>query len=65
MSAWHKKRKIGIAILMVFLVLLLAGLALLYMKVRHDLNTPFQYHLQARQPSDEDGKEDTAAVSDG
>lgn len=65
MIKWHKKRRIGIIILIVSFVFLMAGLTGLGMKVRHDLNTPFQYHLQARQPSDEDGKEDTAAVSDG
>ena len=65
MSKWHKKRRIGIIILIISFVFLMAGLGGLGMKVRHDLNTPFQYHLQARQPADDDSKDSSAAVSDG
>ena len=52
-------------ILAVALVFLLAGLAGLGMKVRHDLNTPFQYHLQARMLQEGENEAAPAATSDG
>ena len=52
-------------ILVVALVFLLAGLAGLGMKVRHDLNTPFQYHLQARMLQEGENEAAPAATSDG
>ena len=42
-----KNSRYGIAILAGTLVILLAGLIGLWVKVRHDLNNPFQYHLKA------------------
>lgn len=65
MDKWHKKRRIGMIILAVALVFLLAGLAGLGMKVRHDLNTPFQYHLQARMLQEGESEAAPAATSDG
>lgn len=65
MDKWHKKRRIGMIILAVALVFLLAGLAGLGMKVRHDLNTPFQYHLQARMLQEGENEAAPAATSDG
>ena len=65
MDKWHKKRRIGMIILAVALVFLLAGLAGLGMKVRHDLNTPFQYHLQARMLQEGENEVAPAATSDG
>lgn len=65
MDKWHKKRRIGMIILTVALVFLLAGLAGLGMKVRHDLNTPFQYHLQARMLQEGENEAAPAATSDG
>ena len=52
-------------ILAVALVFILAGLAGLGMKVRHDLNTPFQYHLQARMLQEGENEAAPAATSDG
>lgn len=65
MDKWYKKRRIGMIILAVALVFLLAGLAGLGMKVRHDLNTPFQYHLQARMLQEGENEAAPAATSDG
>ncbi len=65
MDKWHKKRRIGMIILAVALVFLLAGLVGLGMKVRHDLNAPFQYHLQARMLQEGENEAAPAATSDG
>ncbi|MBO4903882.1 MAG: HD domain-containing protein [Lachnospiraceae bacterium] len=64
MRKWRKSRKIGVLIIVISLVILLAGLTALHLKVVHDLNTPFQYHLQARELTD-DGTPSTQGTNDG
>ncbi|MCR5590586.1 MAG: HD domain-containing protein [Lachnospiraceae bacterium] len=62
MNKKKKGSRYGVAILIIILAVLLAGIGALEAKVRHDLNTPFQYRIRIN--SDEDAGASITA-SDG
>ena len=58
------KVRYGVTVLIIILVALLAGIAGLEAKVRHDLNTPFQYHIRLG-AGDAEGGQESVSASDG
>ena len=65
MAVRSKKDKRGAMLLFIIFIVLMGGLFGLEAKVRHDLNNPFQYHLQVQDNADEVAESTDGSIDKG